>query len=299
MTAIIDVHGRQILDSRGNPTVEVEVMLEDGSFGRAAVPSGASTGAHEAVELRDGDKSRWGGKGVSKAVAGGQRRDRRRGRRPGGRGPGRDRRGDDRTRRHREQGPARRQRDPRASASRRRRRRRTRVGLPLYRYVGGVDAHLAAGADDEHPQRRRARRQQIDFQEFMVMPVGAPTLRRGAALGRRDLPRAQERPARGRARDRGRRRGRLRAGSTRRARRSISSKGDRARPATSPARTCCSRSIRRRASSSRTALRAEGRGQEPDAGGDGRLLRRRSLPTIRSPRSRTAWPRTTGRAGRR
>ncbi len=68
MTAIIDIHGRQILDSRGNPTVEVDVLLEDGSFGRAAVPSGASTGAHEAVEKRDGDKSRWGGKGVDDAV---------------------------------------------------------------------------------------------------------------------------------------------------------------------------------------------------------------------------------------
>src|SRR6478672_11836492 len=68
MTAIIHVHGRQILDSRGNPTVEVEVLLEDGSMGRAAVPSGASTGAHEAVEKRDGDKSRWGGKGVMEAV---------------------------------------------------------------------------------------------------------------------------------------------------------------------------------------------------------------------------------------
>ena len=64
MTAIVDIHARQILDSRGNPTVEVDVTLEDGSMGRAAVPSGASTGAHEAVELRDGDKSRWGGKGV-------------------------------------------------------------------------------------------------------------------------------------------------------------------------------------------------------------------------------------------
>jgi enolase len=68
MTAITAIRGRQVLDSRGNPTVEVDVTLEDGSFGRAAVPSGASTGAHEAVELRDGDKSRWGGKGVSKAV---------------------------------------------------------------------------------------------------------------------------------------------------------------------------------------------------------------------------------------
>ena len=68
MTAIVDIHARTILDSRGNPTVEVDVTLEDGSMGRAAVPSGASTGAHEAVELRDGDKSRWGGKGVDKAV---------------------------------------------------------------------------------------------------------------------------------------------------------------------------------------------------------------------------------------
>src|SRR5690242_21681320 len=68
MTLIVDVHARQILDSRGNPTVEVDVTLEDGSMGRAAVPSGASTGAHEAVELRDGDKSRWGGKGVEGAV---------------------------------------------------------------------------------------------------------------------------------------------------------------------------------------------------------------------------------------
>ncbi|MDD2568340.1 MAG: phosphopyruvate hydratase, partial [Clostridia bacterium] len=68
MTLIVDVNAREILDSRGNPTVEVEVFLDDGSIGRAAVPSGASTGAHEAVELRDGDKSRYMGKGVLKAV---------------------------------------------------------------------------------------------------------------------------------------------------------------------------------------------------------------------------------------
>jgi enolase len=68
MTAIVDIVAREILDSRGNPTVEVDVVLEDGSMGRAAVPSGASTGAHEAVELRDGDKSRYGGKGVTRAV---------------------------------------------------------------------------------------------------------------------------------------------------------------------------------------------------------------------------------------
>ena len=69
MTAITDIIGREILDSRGNPTVEVDVVLEDGARGRAAVPSGASTGAHEAVEARDGDKARYGGKGVRKAVA--------------------------------------------------------------------------------------------------------------------------------------------------------------------------------------------------------------------------------------
>src|SRR3546814_17688620 len=68
-TLFRSIHGREILDSRGNPTVEVDVLLEDGSFGRAAVPSGASTGAHEAVELRDGDKARYLGKGVIKAVA--------------------------------------------------------------------------------------------------------------------------------------------------------------------------------------------------------------------------------------
>ena len=68
MTAITNIVAREILDSRGNPTVEVDVILEDESFGRAAVPSGASTGAHEALELRDGDGERYGGKGVRKAV---------------------------------------------------------------------------------------------------------------------------------------------------------------------------------------------------------------------------------------
>src|SRR5690349_1505834 len=69
MTAIIDIHAREILDSRGNPTVEVDVALESGAFGRAAVPSGASTGEHEAVELRDGDARAYLGKGVLKAVS--------------------------------------------------------------------------------------------------------------------------------------------------------------------------------------------------------------------------------------
>src|SRR5687768_18538490 len=69
MTTITRIHAREILDSRGNPTLEAEVTLADGSFGRAMVPSGASTGSKEAVELRDGDKTRYGGKGVRKAVA--------------------------------------------------------------------------------------------------------------------------------------------------------------------------------------------------------------------------------------
>ena len=69
MSAIREIKGRQIVDSRGNPTVEAEVILESGAMGRAAVPSGASTGEKEAIELRDGDKKRWMGKGVSKAVA--------------------------------------------------------------------------------------------------------------------------------------------------------------------------------------------------------------------------------------
>ena len=69
MSTITDIHAREILDSRGNPTVEVDVYLEDGTMGRAAVPSGASTGAHEAVEKRDGDKTRYNGKGVLDAVA--------------------------------------------------------------------------------------------------------------------------------------------------------------------------------------------------------------------------------------
>ena len=69
MSTIVDIYAREILDSRGNPTVEADVLLQSGAFGRAAVPSGASTGVHEAVELRDGDKNRYMGKGVEKAVS--------------------------------------------------------------------------------------------------------------------------------------------------------------------------------------------------------------------------------------
>jgi len=182
MTAIIDVHARQILDSRGNPTVEVDVTLEDGSLGRAAVPSGASTGAHEAVELRDGDKSRWGGKGVSKAV-------------DAVNGPLADAILGYEAEDQQDIDAALIDADgsenkgklganailgislavAKAAADAR--------GLPLYRYVGGVSAHLLpvpmmnilnGGAHADNP---------IDFQEFMVMPVGADSFAEGLRCG--------------------------------------------------------------------------------------------------------------------
>ncbi|MBX3596325.1 MAG: phosphopyruvate hydratase [Rhizobiaceae bacterium] len=181
MTAVVDIVGREILDSRGNPTVEVDVVLEDGSMGRAAVPSGASTGAHEAVELRDGG-NRYLGKGVEKAVEavngeifeaiGGM---------------------DAENQLHIDQtmidldGTANKSRlganailgvslavaKAAAEAS----------GLPLYRYVGGPNARILpvpmmniinGGAHADNP---------IDFQEFMVMPIGASSLRDAVRCG--------------------------------------------------------------------------------------------------------------------
>jgi enolase len=182
MTAIVDIIGREILDSRGNPTVEVDVVLEDGSQGRAAVPSGASTGAHEAVELRDGDKGRYGGKGVSRAVdaingeifdaIGGM---------------------DAETQVHVDETLIHLDGTPNkarlganailgvslavakaaAQAS----------GLPLYRYVGGASARLLpvpmmnivnGGVHADNP---------IDFQEFMIMPAGADTFANALRMG--------------------------------------------------------------------------------------------------------------------
>ncbi len=182
MTAIIELHARQILDSRGNPTVEVEALLEDGSFGRAAVPSGASTGTREAVEKRDGDKRRWGGKGVTQAVAAvnGEIAEALRGM------DAEDQAEvdaamialDDTENKGRlganailgvSLAVA------KAAADAR--------GMPLYRYVGGVSAHvlpvpmmniLNGGAHADNP---------IDFQEFMVMPVGAPSFTEALRCG--------------------------------------------------------------------------------------------------------------------
>jgi enolase len=182
MTAIAQVHARQILDSRGNPTVEVEVTLEDGSVGRAAVPSGASTGAHEAVELRDGDKGRWGGKGVGKAI-GAVNGD------IAGAIIGRD--AEDQAGLDQAMialdGTANKGRlganailgvslaNAKAAA--------IAAGQPLYRYIGGPEANLLpvpmmnilnGGAHADNA---------IDFQEFMVMPVGAQTFAEGLRCG--------------------------------------------------------------------------------------------------------------------
>ena len=185
MTAITAIRGRQILDSRGNPTVEVDVVLEDGSLGRAAVPSGASTGAHEAVELRDGDPARWGGKGVAKAIQAVN-------------GPiaealiGHDAedQGEIDASMIALDGTENKSRlganailgvslaCAKAAAA--------ATGQPLYRYLGGDAANilpvpmmniLNGGAHADNP---------IDFQEFMVMPVGATScseaLRCGAEI---------------------------------------------------------------------------------------------------------------------
>jgi len=185
MTAIVDVHARQILDSRGNPTIEVDVTLEDGSMGRAAVPSGASTGAHEAVELRDGDKSRWGGKGVMKAVhsvngelaetvVGMEAEDQIALDEAMIALDGTDNKG--RLGANAILGVSLATAKAAADA----------VGLPLYRYVGGVDANLLPVPMMNILNGGVHADNGIDFQEFMVMPVGSPdfaeALRCGAEI---------------------------------------------------------------------------------------------------------------------
>ncbi|AOW24996.1 phosphopyruvate hydratase [Sphingomonas melonis TY] len=182
MTAIIDIHGRQILDSRGNPTVEVDVLLEDGSFGRAAVPSGASTGAHEAVEKRDGDKSRWGGKGVDDAVeaVNGELVEKLIGMDAEDQADldaamieldGTENKG--RLGANAILGVS--LAAAKAAAEAR--------GMPLYKYVGGVSAHVLpvpmmniinGGEHADNP---------IDFQEFMIVPVGAENILEAVRCG--------------------------------------------------------------------------------------------------------------------
>ena len=183
MTAIIDIHAREILDSRGNPTVEVDVLLDDGSFGRAAVPSGASTGAHEAVELRDGDKGRYLGKGVINAVnaVNTEIRDML-----VGAFDAEDQRDIDLSMIALDGKPNKGRIGAnailgtsmavaKAAANAR--------GLPLYSYIGGVSAHVLpvpmmniinGGEHADNP---------IDIQEFMVMPVGADSLAEAVRWG--------------------------------------------------------------------------------------------------------------------
>jgi enolase len=182
VTEIVDIVGREILDSRGNPTVEVDVTLEDGSFGRAAVPSGASTGAHEAVEKRDGDAKRYGGKGVMHAVdaVDGEIFDALSG------FDAEDQRRIDKTLIALDGTP-----------------NKSRLGanailgvslavakaaavsadLPLYKYVGGAGAHLLpvpqmniinGGVHADNP---------IDIQEFMILPTGAPSFAEALRMG--------------------------------------------------------------------------------------------------------------------
>jgi enolase len=182
MTAIVDIIGRQILDSRGNPTVEVDVVLEDGSLGRAGVPSGASTGAHEAVELRDGDKKRYLGKGVMKAVAAvnGEIFDALSGM------DAREQRRIDEALKKLDGTPNKGRLGANAilgvSLAVAKAAAET-SGLPLYRYLGGANAHLLpvpmmniinGGAHADNP---------IDIQEFMIMPVGAATCADAVRMG--------------------------------------------------------------------------------------------------------------------
>jgi enolase len=182
MTAIVDVHARQILDSRGNPTVEVDVTLEDGSMGRAAVPSGASTGVHEAVELRDGDKTRWGGKGVGKAVdaVNGEIAEAVAGMDAEEQSAidaemialdGTENKG--RLGANAILGVSLATAKAAADA----------LGMPLYRYVGGVDANLLPVPMMNILNGGVHADNALDFQEFMVMPVGAPTFAEALRCG--------------------------------------------------------------------------------------------------------------------
>ncbi len=178
MTIIEQVYGREVLDSRGNPTVEVEVHLMDGSFGSAIVPSGASTGEHEAVELRDGDKKRYGGKGVLQAVENVN-------------GPiaealfgldALDQKSIDQTLIDLDGTPNKGRLGANAilgASLAVAKAAADAVGLPLYRYLGGVYAHRLPVPMMNIMNGGKHAANSTDFQEFMVMPVGAPSFREG------------------------------------------------------------------------------------------------------------------------
>jgi enolase len=188
MTEIVDIIAREILDSRGNPTVEVDVILDDGAFGRAAVPSGASTGAHEANENCATATRPLPGKGVLKAVdaVNGEIFDAILGR--GRRGPARIDNGADRTGRHAEQEPARRQRHSRRlslavakAAAERAACRSTSMSAASRRVLPTPMMNIINGG--EHADNP------IDIQEFMIMPTGADSFAEGCAWGRRSSTR--------------------------------------------------------------------------------------------------------------
>ena len=182
MTTIVDVLGREILDSRGNPTLEVEVLLESGIIGRAAVPSGASTGEHEAVELRDGDKTRYGGKGVLKAVDNVN-----------------DKIADelidfdavdqveiDQLLISLDGTPNKAVLGANAilgvSLACAKAAAET-LGLPLYRYIGGTNARTLPVPMMNILNGGKHADNNVDFQEFMIMPIGAPNFREALRMG--------------------------------------------------------------------------------------------------------------------
>jgi enolase len=182
MSFITDVRAREILDSRGNPTIEVDIYTEDGAFGRAAVPSGASTGTHEAVELRDGDKNRYLGRGVKKAVQNVEDKiaevimdcevtDQRYLDMQMIELDGTDNKANLGANAILATSLA----IARAAAD--------ELGLPLYRYIGGVNAHVMPVPMMNIINGGSHADNSIDFQEFMVMPVGADTFGEGLRMG--------------------------------------------------------------------------------------------------------------------
>ena len=298
MTAIVDIIGREILDSRGNPTVEVDVVLEDGSMGRAAVPSGASTGAHEAVELRDGDKARYLGKGVQKAVdaVNGEIFDA-----IGGMDAEQQVQIDE-TMIGLDGTP-----------------NKSRLGanailgvslavakaaaescdMPLYRYVGGTSARtlpvpmmniINGGVHADNP---------IDFQEFMIMPVGAETFAEALRCGSEIFHTLAVGTEEGRPQHQCRRRGRLRAEPA------VGGRGARIRHGRDRQGRLQGRWRRHAGAGLRghrilqgRQIRLWRREQDPLAFRAGEISRRSRRRAIRSSRSRTACPKTTWTAGR-